>query len=273
MDLTPPSLPPPLPLHRPMEFLDRVTPMILCYNEAENIGRTVACLQWAREVIVVDSGSTDATLGILAGFPNVRVITRPFDSAAAQGNFGLDAVAGEWVLSLDSDYLVPPELVDEMARIDPATDVAGFTVGFTYMVFGRRLRSTIYPPRTVLYRVAAGRYHDEGHTQRVAVRGIVENLTARIDHDDRKPILRWFSSQNAYVRREADYLLGLPARDLSRLQKLRLMMWPAPFAMLLYTLFVKGYVLDGRAGLYYAFQRTLAELMLAVELLDRKLRP
>ena len=256
----------------PGRFTDRVTPMILAYDEAENMRRTLAGLQWAREIIVVDSGSTDGTLDILAADPRVRVLTRPFDSAARQGNFGLDAVATEWVLSMDADYVVGPALAAELAALDPPEAVSGYTVGFDYLVFGRRLRSTIYPPRTVLYRVARGRYHDEGHTQRVAVTGTVGTLAHRLAHDDRKPIRRWFTSQVRYVAREADYMLALPPERRSRLHKLRLMGWPAPLAMLFYTLFWRGYVLDGRAGLYYSLQRVAAELMLAVELNDRRLR-
>jgi glycosyltransferase involved in cell wall biosynthesis len=251
---------------------DRITPMILCYNERENIARTLAGLQWAREIVVIDSGSDDGTLEILAADPKVRVIYRAFDSAAQQGNFGLDAVTTDWVLSLDSDYVLGPEVAAEIAALDPDGPVDGYAIGFDYLVFGKALRSTIYPPRTVLYRVARGRYHDEGHTQRVTIDGTVGTCKHRIAHDDRKPIRRWFTSQIRYVEREADYIASLPPERRSRLQKLRMMAWPTPLVMVFYTLFWRGYILDGRAGLYYSLQRVLAELMLAVEIADRRLR-
>src|SRR5262245_17862521 len=69
-------------------FLDEVTVLLLTYNEAANIGRTLTNLRWARRILVVDSFSTDKTLVILNALPNVRVIQRRFDSFAQQCNFG-----------------------------------------------------------------------------------------------------------------------------------------------------------------------------------------
>ena len=61
-------------------MLADITPVILTYNEAANIGRSLERLAWAREVVIVDSGSTDDTLAIAARFPNVRMVHRPFDT-------------------------------------------------------------------------------------------------------------------------------------------------------------------------------------------------
>ncbi|MGB2788468.1 MAG: glycosyltransferase, partial [Dokdonella sp.] len=70
-------------------MLDRITPLILTWNEEANIARTLAKLAWAREVVVVDSGSTDSTHAICESFPNVRLVARPFDNHATQWNYGL----------------------------------------------------------------------------------------------------------------------------------------------------------------------------------------
>ncbi len=71
-------------------MLDQVTGSVLTYNEALNIGRTLAALSWAKEIVIIDSGSTDGTLEIARGaHANVRIVTRAFDSFAAQCNFGL----------------------------------------------------------------------------------------------------------------------------------------------------------------------------------------
>ena len=59
-------------------MLAQITPVVLTYNEAANIGRTLERLAWAREVVVVDSHSTDDTISIARRFPNVRVVQRPF---------------------------------------------------------------------------------------------------------------------------------------------------------------------------------------------------
>jgi len=252
--------------------LEQVTPMILAYNEEDNLPRTLQALRWARRVIVVDSFSTDRTLEICRGFDNVEVAQRKFDSAASQGNFGLSQVETTWTLSLDSDYFVPDGFVDELQRLDPADDITGYFVGFRYAVFGAPLRGTLYPPRQVLYRTAEAKYLDDGHTQRVRTTSETRNLECLLIHDDRKSLSRWFHSQIRYARLEAEKLASTPAGKLGRADRLRKLILPAPFAALFYTLFVKGVILDGWPGWYYSLQRFTAELILSLTLLDRKLR-
>ena len=64
-------------------LLDVITPVILTYNEAPNIGRTLSKLSWAKRMVVIDSGSTDATLEIVRATPRTEVIYRPFDNFAS----------------------------------------------------------------------------------------------------------------------------------------------------------------------------------------------
>ena len=97
-------------------MIDNITPLILTFNEAPNIGRTLEQLRWARDIVVVDSFSDDATLEIVSTFPQARVFQREFDSFAGQCNFGLSEteIQTEWVLSLDADYLLTPEMIEEL---------------------------------------------------------------------------------------------------------------------------------------------------------------
>lgn len=255
-----------------MTIADDLTAMILTYNEETNIARTLDAVKWARSILVVDSGSTDATLSIVARYPQARVVTRVFDTFANQCNFGLAQVTTTWVLSLDADYELTPELAGEITSLALQDDVMGYAAGFVYAIYGQRLRATLYPPRTVLYRRELARYRDEGHGHRVGIDGRVANLAGRILHDDRKPLARWLGSQQRYARVEADHLLSSPREALGRVDKLRLMGWPAPPIMFLYTLLWKRCILDGWAGWLYVLQRTLAEVMLALEIVDRRLR-
>ncbi|MFM7368397.1 MAG: glycosyltransferase, partial [Sphaerospermopsis kisseleviana] len=70
-------------------MLEQITPLILTYNEAPNIDRTLEKLTWAQTIIVIDSYSTDQTLEILSNYPQVTVVKRKFDSFASQCNYGL----------------------------------------------------------------------------------------------------------------------------------------------------------------------------------------
>ena len=130
----------------------------------------------------------------------------------------------------------------------------------------------MYPPRAVLYRRSAAAYVDEGHTQRVRIDGELLQLNHPIYHDDRKPIARWFSSQARYASLEASHLLTRDVSKLGRVDRLRLLILPAPVLMFFYVLFIKRCLLDGWSGWYYTFQRVCAETMLSIELLDRRLR-
>jgi glycosyltransferase involved in cell wall biosynthesis len=254
-----------------MDFVDDITPLLITYNEIQNIERTLAKLGWSRRILVIDSGSTDGTLEVLAGDPRIEVRHRSFDSFAEQCNFGLARVRTPWVLSIDADYELSDALVGELRALRPTAGQAGFRARFVYRVHGRSLRGTLYPPRTVLYRVSGAKYENEGHGHRIRVAGAVSELRGVIYHDDRKPLARWLGAQLDYAAREAVHLLGTPRERLSRADRIRRMGWPAPVLVFLYVLIAKGALLDGPAGWFYAFQRLLAEVLLALELLDRRL--
>jgi glycosyltransferase involved in cell wall biosynthesis len=254
-------------------MLDQVTPVVLALDEEANIGRTLEALTWARRVVVVDSGSTDATEEIVTRFPNAVFVRRAFDILARQWTFAVQGtgIATEWVLALDADYVLTPELVEEMGVLTPETGVDGFRAGFRYCVGGRPLRGSLYPPVTVLFRRARARYAQDGHAQRVLLPGEVRNLRGVILHDDRKPFRRFFASQEKYMRQEAELIASRRFAELrwpDRVRKLRVV---APFAVVAHCLFGRGLLLDGLPGLTYAFQRFAAEAILSRNLLSRDL--
>jgi glycosyltransferase involved in cell wall biosynthesis len=278
--------------------LDQITPIVLTYNEAPNIRRTLDAVRWARNIVVVDSFSDDATLAIVAEFPQVRVIQRRFDSLENQCNYALKQIplSSEWVLALDADYVLTPELVEEIGNLKPDVAVNGFRAQFIYCIEGKRLRGSAYPPVTVLYRHKQAFYRQDGHAHRVVVRGEVQDLHAPILHDDRKPLSRWLQSQDTYMQQELQKLSRIKpgaggaeqgARNLDReasgvsgeairsrglADRLRKTRFLFPFVIFFYCLFVKGGIRDGWAGVYYAFQRMLAETLLALYLIESDLK-
>ena len=254
-------------------MLDQITPLILTHNELPNIERTLARLAWAKRIVVIDSFSTDGTLDILRCDPRVAVFMHEFVDFAGQCNFGLTQIESAWVLSLDADYELSDELLDELRTLVPEKSIAGYRARFVYYIHGRPLRGTLYPPRIILYRRDRGCYRQEGHAHRVSVDGDVLPLRGVVYHDDRKNLSRWVAAQQRYAADEADYLLdGTGGQSLTRADRIRLMGWPAPIAVLVYVLFVRGCILDGWPGWYYALQRLLSETLLALEILDRRLR-
>jgi glycosyltransferase involved in cell wall biosynthesis len=252
-------------------FLEQVTPLIITYNEEANIRRTLSKLSWANKILVVDSGSTDATLDIAKSSDKVEIIHRPFDDCASQWNFGLEHVGTAWVLSLDADYELSNELVSELNNLRPDDATGGYQSNFIYRIYGQALRASVYPPRIVLYRRLGASYHNEGHTQRVTVDDDILQLRYPIFHDDRKPLSRWFSSQQRYALQEAEYLTSENRSTLSRVDRIRQASWPGPLLALPYVLLVKGCLFDGWAGWLYALQRLVAETMISIAVVNARL--
>ncbi len=248
-----------------------ITPLVLTWNEAPNLERTLARLAWAEQVVVLDSGSTDGTQDIARRFSNVRLETRPFDNHTSQWNHGVDLVRTPWVLSLDADYVLGAGFEQELADLDGRA--AAYEAAFRYLIGGQPLRASLYPPRAVLFQKSGCRYVQDGHTQLLSVQGSVKALRSMINHDDRKPLSRWIASQDKYALLEAEKLLAADPATLRVQDRLRRTGWAAVPATLIYTLVVKRTLLDGWRGWFYTLQRVLAEIMLALRLLEARLRP
>lgn len=253
-------------------MLTQITPVLLTRDEEPNIGRALSCLTWARDIVVVDSGSTDRTVEIAKSLPQVRVFERAFDSHARQWQYATSqtGIATKWLLRLDADYQVSDALVQEMAALEPGAAVDAYRIGFDYAIFGHHLVSSFYPPNTVLLRQGRFTIEDQGHTERWLVPGSVAVLTARIVHDDWKSVDKWLASQARYMAKEATFLDDGKAGAANWLRRRPPLM---PVATFLYCLFGRGLVFSGRAGVFYALQRLVAEAVLSLMVLEKRLAP
>lgn len=249
-------------------MLDRIAPLILTFNEASNIDRTLKQLTWAKKIVVIDSYSTDSTLEILQSYAQVQIFQRKFDTHTNQWNYGLQQVKSEWVLSLDADYLLTDDLIFELNTLPKDGLLDGYLARFKYCVFGKPLSATLLPPREILFKREKAVYVDDGHTQLLSIDGKSRMLNSYIYHDDRKNMSHWLWAQDRYMIIEAKKLLETPVSELSFGDRIRRQKIIAPFVILLYCLFINKGILDGWAGWYYAFQRTLAEIILSIRLIE-----
>lgn len=255
-------------------MLGAITPVILTYNEAPNIARSLEKLRWAHRVVVVDSGSTDGTPAIAAAFPNVSVFSHSLVSLAEQWNYATRETGIEtaWLLRLDADYVLDDDFVTELAALQPPAGVNAYRVRFIYCIHGKPLRGSLYPADYKLFRRNTVSFVQDGHTERPVFAGEGPTLKSLIKHDDRKPLGRWLWSQDLYMAAEAKKLSESPFSQLDWVDRLRKHWLVGPPVVFLFCLFGKGLILDGRAGLHYALQRTVTELILALHLLDVELR-
>jgi glycosyltransferase involved in cell wall biosynthesis len=252
-------------------MLENITPVLLTFNEESNVERTLSRLVWARDIVVVDSGSSDRTLEILERFPNVRIFHRSFDSHADQWSYavGLTDIKTPWVLRLDADYQIGDRLVAELAELTPKESIGAYRARFDYAIFSHRLLSSLYPANTILLRRGRFSIEDRGHTEGWVVSGSIGELKAPVVHDDWKSTDQFVRAQSSYMRRE---LQRLRVRPTGLVAKLRLLPPLMPIAVFFYCLFWKGLLFNGRPGIFYSLQRMLAETVLSLMALEQRLR-
>jgi len=250
--------------------LDRITPVILTFNESQNIRRTLDRLNWATDIVIVDSFSTDDTVELIKKYPQVRLFQREFDSHANQWNYSINetAIKTDWILALDADYVLSEAVVNELDILQSMPEIDAYKIDFQYCILGKPLSGALYPPVTVLYRSKKANYIQDGHTQRVQIEGNVGKLSELIFHDDRKPLSSWLQAQDRYMELEAELLCSKNWGSLGFADIIRRLVIIAPVAVFIYCLLVKRGLFDGRVGLYYALQRSLAEAILSLRIME-----
>jgi glycosyltransferase involved in cell wall biosynthesis len=248
----------------------RVTPLILSFNEELNLGRTLQALTWAERIVVFDSGSTDRTREIAAGFPNVTWLTRPFDTHGRQWQCGIQVASegSDYVLALDADMQVTPEFVSELEEHFLTGDYVGGVLRFRYLLEGRPLCGSLYPAQLRLFRPQDVEVHQPGHTQEFVITGSVYHFKSLVYHDDRKPLERFVAAQLQYTKLDFDMIQRGNIRLRDRIRLLGL----GPPIGGLYAYLRAGGPLKGRHALRYAYERTIQETLLAIRLLNDKMR-
>jgi (heptosyl)LPS beta-1,4-glucosyltransferase len=162
----------------------KVSVTVITRNEAADIADALASVAWADEIVVVDSQSTDDTVSIARRHTG-RVVARDWNGYADQKNYAASIASHDWILSLDADERVTPELAEEIkTTLATAPAAAAYRIPRVTWHLGRWVRSTDWYPdyQTRLYdrRAAewAGRYVHES----VQVRGVTGQLRHDIQH-------------------------------------------------------------------------------------------
>ncbi|MCK6685921.1 MAG: glycosyltransferase, partial [Thermoanaerobaculia bacterium] len=118
------------------------TPVILTLNEEANLGRALESVSWATDVVVLDSGSKDRTRSIAREYSNVRWFERAFDDFGSQWSFAVTetGIKSTYVLALDADMAVTPDLARELSEVASRRHVSGAVIPFDYRIDGVSLR-------------------------------------------------------------------------------------------------------------------------------------
>lgn len=261
-----------------------ISVLILTRDEAVNIADCIGSLPWRDDIVVLDSGSTDATVEIAQRL-GARVEKRAFTNYADQRNFGLALPwRHEWIVMLDADERLTPDLAAEIEReLDAAAaGIAMYRVRRKDMLDGRWLRrSSGYPtwfPRVFRRgRVRVEREINEVYVPDGEARQLAGHL---VHHPFNKGIEWWFDRHNRYSTAEArllsdggrgrislrDLLSRDPGRRRPALKALAYRMPGRPFLAFAYLYVVRLGFLDGRAGYRYAMMRMAYEIMIDAKL-------
>lgn len=157
---------------------------IITLNEADHIGAAIDSVRWADEIIVIDANSTDRTADIVRE-KGVRLETRPWPGYADQKNVAASLASHDWILSLDADERVPPDLADEirqLLRSEP--DAYGYRIPRVTFHLGRWIRTTDFYPdyQTRLYNRRHARWQGQLVHESVQVDGPRGQLQHEIQH-------------------------------------------------------------------------------------------
>jgi glycosyltransferase involved in cell wall biosynthesis len=191
--------------------MKRVSAIVIACNEEKSLPLALASLAWADEIVVVDSGSTDATVA-LAEAAGARVCHRAWTGFVDQKNHAREQAASPWVFSLDADEECSPELVEAIGRWRTAPEAAGEPAGYRMprlaWFLGRWIRhSDWYPDHQLrLFRRDAGRWTPRRVHESVRVDGAVGTLAAPIRHYPYEDLGDYLHKMDAYSRLAAEDL-------------------------------------------------------------------
>ena len=156
---------------------------VITRNEAADVGAALASVRWADEIVVVDSESTDETVAI-ARASGARAVVRPWAGYGAQKNYAAYLASHNWILSLDADERVTPELAEEVQRAMAQPVHAAFRVPRVTWHLGRWIRTTDWYPdeQLRLYDRTKARWTGQLVHESLEVGGSVGRLRGELQH-------------------------------------------------------------------------------------------
>lgn len=259
-----------------------LTAIILTFNETLHIERCITRLKTVcREVIVVDSFSTDRTVDIARSL-GATVLQNGWVNHAHQFNWALDhaTISTQWVIRVDADEYLDSGL-EALAALDTATpDITGFYLNRKYVFLGQWIRhGAMYPVQTLrIFRVGQGRVEQRWMDEHIVLAsGQAASLHIDLVDDNLNPVSWWIQKHNGYATLEMleamNLKYGFMPRD-ERLQQTgatrsqagmkrwikerlysRLPLFLRPFLYFLYRYVIRLGFLDGRKGLAFHFMQ------------------
>jgi glycosyltransferase involved in cell wall biosynthesis len=186
----------------------KITAIIPTLNEEVNIEQAIKSVDFADEIMVIDSYSTDATVS-LAKKHNVNVIQRVFDDYSSQKNYAIHKAKNDWIYVLDADERVTPKLKKEIREaVQNPNDFVGFYVFRTFYFAGKKLRYSGYQHDKVirLFRKDKCKYNGKKVHERIEAHGEVGFLNNKLEHYTYRNYNHFIEKLNRYAGIKAEIL-------------------------------------------------------------------
>ena len=226
----------------------KVSVIIITLNEQKNLPDCLESVKWADEIVIVDSESKDQTAEIARNF-GCRVIVNSWPGHQEQKNVALNMASHEWILSVDADERITPEIQSEVQKIiSNPSSLDGYTFPRKNMFLGRWMRhGGWYPDRVLrLFRKKKGQFGGiNPHDHVLISSGSVGDLPFPIIHFSYISIEQYINKQSAYSRIGAKELFN--SRGKRKISSLSMIV--KFITKFLETYFWKRGLLDGFHGL------------------------
>lgn len=249
--------------------------VMITLNEAHNLEEVLDNIQdWAEEVFIVDSYSSDGTVDI-ALRRGVHVVQRAFQGFGDQWNFALEQlpITSKWTMKLDPDERISDELKVSLARAIQHEDGDAFSVTRRLWFMGRAL--PIDQDLIRVWRTGGCRFTDVLVNERPLVEGRIRSLSGYLEHHDSPDLQHWYHKQNKYTSAEAISayreleMAATPkvfGSSIERLMWIKRNFFRVPFGysmLFLYNYLIKGAWRAGRVG--YIWSKLRVEVYRAWE--------
>jgi glycosyltransferase involved in cell wall biosynthesis len=162
-----------------------ISVVIITKNEEQNLTGCMESVKWAKEIVIVDGGSTDRTVEIAKKYTD-KILTRQMDIEGRHRNFAYSQATQDWILSLDADERVSSELAEELKQVVTQSNspISAYSIPIKTYIGNRWLKSAgYYPARKLrLHRKGKFRYEESGVHPRAYLDGKEKNLNGDIIH-------------------------------------------------------------------------------------------
>lgn len=239
--------------------MPKLSVAMVAMDEAENLARTLESVKWADEIVLIDSGSTDATVEIAKSF-GATVYVESWKGYGGQVNAALDKCSHPWVLNLDADEEVSPALAAEIQTLlqaEPA--MQAYTVPRLNLIFGRWMRhGGLYPDRKLrLFRKGVARLAEDTEPHATPKTTVpVGELKGDLLHYQYPTLAVYIEHMHSYSRSSVPLVLR-SGRDSRSVGSFVVNMLLNPVAVFFYNYVVRGGFLDGREGLLFHLNHSL----------------